>query len=127
MSICICGFTFLLFPLLFNHVEPTKELLPHVLQILGFHVVQNKYVNFLSILAIFSIWFGLFVAACTESSFTLCAYYACGLFKITSYRICNAIDVATKRIVSKNNATSHAGIREAMDMHTKSIKLVERN
>ncbi|XP_076175241.1 uncharacterized protein LOC143150680 [Ptiloglossa arizonensis] len=122
----ISGGSIVLSPIIFNFILPPKESVSRSLRTLGLYVDHEQYTYLLSLLHAFGYTCGALVVTCSESMVSVCAYYVCGLFKITSYRICNAIDMATKRFVSKNNVNSHASIREAMDMHRKSFKLVER-
>lgn len=150
LSTIVFGVILMTVPVLLTYLVHFDDLRPRFLQVLGFHVQQTKYVNLISLVAIAESIVGGLMMGCTESSFVITAYYIRGLFKITryianykcitalrtslnlvttrssfSYRICNAIDVAANRVVSKNNATGHDCIRQAMDMHKKSIKFVQ--
>lgn len=48
------------------------------------------------------------------------------VFVFCSYRISNAVNLAAEEfIVSKQNVIGHASIREAVQMHWRTIKLVK--
>ncbi|XP_076174814.1 uncharacterized protein LOC143150429 [Ptiloglossa arizonensis] len=118
------GVAILICAMLLTYLAHFDEIQLPFLNALGFHVQQTKHANWVTVLAIVETVVGTLMMSCIESSFVFVTYYIRGLFKITSYRICNAIDIAANRVVSKNNLTSKDCIREAMDFHKKSINVV---
>ncbi|XP_053989642.1 uncharacterized protein LOC128882102 isoform X1 [Hylaeus volcanicus] len=96
------------------------------IKFLGFIAQHDKYVHFISLHILFNSIIGLLVISVTESTLSVMAYYVCGLFKITSYRIRHAVNKAIKQIAFPNrNALNEAKIRDVVETHMKSIEIIE--
>ncbi|XP_054009150.1 uncharacterized protein LOC128892641 isoform X2 [Hylaeus anthracinus] len=122
--VCVC--IVLLFPvwiqILISHNVTRSE----GMKFLGFIAQHDKYVHFISLHILFNSIIGLLVISVTESTLSVMAYYVCGLFKITSYRIRHAVNKAIKQIAFPNrNALNEANIRDVVETHMKSIEIIE--
>ncbi|XP_054002652.1 uncharacterized protein LOC128889226 isoform X1 [Hylaeus anthracinus] len=113
------------FPIVFNILLPQKESRNRYLKLLGFIVNQDKYVDLVTLHVILTTGIGLLVITCTESTLSVCAYYICGLFQITGYRVRSTIADAAKWVdVSEGGVSDYSGIREAVTVHKKCIKII---
>ncbi|XP_053980224.1 odorant receptor 22c-like [Hylaeus volcanicus] len=123
----ICVVTLLAFPSFLNFLTSKNVTRIDYLKITGFFIVQEKYCTVVAIHAILTCTIGLLVLACTESTLAIYACYVCGLFRITSYRLRNAVDNAVGQIVHNRNGSSHSSIPEAVAIHSKSLRIIEES
>ncbi|XP_054007751.1 uncharacterized protein LOC128891867 [Hylaeus anthracinus] len=112
-------------PWMLNFLIAKNQTQPHYLKALGFFI-EDRYVTPISVYIIVTFIIGLFTITVTEATLAVFAYYACGLFKITSYRIQKMIDNAAREMsATKCNVSYHSSIREAVDIHGRVINIID--
>ncbi|XP_054013879.1 uncharacterized protein LOC128895374 [Hylaeus anthracinus] len=121
----VCVVILLMFPSFLNFLASRNVTRVDYLKFSGFFDVQEKYCIVVAMHATLTSMIGLLVIACTESTLAVYAYYVSGLFRITSYRLRNAVDNAVEQIVHNHNGSNHSSIPEAVAIHTKSIKIID--
>ncbi|XP_071628690.1 uncharacterized protein [Temnothorax longispinosus] len=131
LSVILLVFALLLYPIwprIFDILLPMNETRPHIspLFVTEYFIDQEKYFYLISLHTNTAFTIGIGVMLATGTMFIVYLQYACGMFRIASYRVKQAITI---EILQKNSMMNKNLIYKeliyAVDMHRKAMKFSE--
>ncbi|XP_024890168.1 uncharacterized protein LOC112466341 isoform X2 [Temnothorax curvispinosus] len=131
LCVILLAFALLLYPIwprIFDILLPMNETRPHIspLFVTEYFVDQEKYFYLIILHANTAFTIGVGVMLATGTMFIVYIQYACGMFRIASYRVKQAITIEILQKNSlKNENLIYKGLVYAVDMHRKAIKFSE--
>ncbi|XP_070522370.1 odorant receptor 49a-like [Cardiocondyla obscurior] len=90
-----------------------------------YFINQEKYFYFLFLHMYIFYYVGIFIIIATGTSLYAYLQYACGMFKIASYRIESAMEIYTSQKIPKNENLLHKSIIYAIDIQRRAISFCE--
>ncbi|XP_011634420.2 uncharacterized protein LOC105425378 [Pogonomyrmex barbatus] len=111
-----------LWPNFYNIVSPVNESRHHHLQIVTeYFIDQEKYFYLILLHTNMSLYIGSFILLATGAMLIAYAQYACGMFRIASYRIENAMKIYLSQDVLEKRFFIYKSIICAVDIQRKAI------
>ncbi|XP_071629412.1 uncharacterized protein [Temnothorax longispinosus] len=131
LSAILLVFALLLYPIwprIFDILLPMNETRPHIspLFVTEYFIDQEKYFYLISLHTNTGFTIGVGVMLATGTMFIVYSQYACGMFRIASYRVKQAITIEILQKNSlKNENLIYKKLIYAVDMHRKAMKFSE--
>ncbi|XP_067216116.1 odorant receptor 30a-like isoform X1 [Linepithema humile] len=128
MLFIVVGFVIILYPFwprILDILLPTNESRPHpsLLLVTEYFVDQEKYFYLMMLHAIAASSIGGIAVLATAMILLACQHHACGMFRIASYRVEQAMTVCnSRRNCLKSHNLIYKGLIYAVDMHRKAMK-----